>query len=82
MTKSLRIAVADDEMDMRDYYARMLPRLGHKVVVVAGTGAELVQRCGEEKPDLVITDVKMPDMDGIEAAIRIYKDAFVPVVLV
>jgi response regulator NasT len=82
MTKPLRIAVADDEPDMRDYYARILPRLGHQVVVVAGTGAELVLRCRQEKPDLVISDIKMPDMDGIEAAGLLYQEAPVPFVLV
>ncbi len=82
MTKPLRIAVADDEPDMRDYYARILPRLGHQVVVVAGTGAELVEGAKQAHPDLVITDIKMPDMDGLEAATRLYLDAPVPVILV
>jgi response regulator NasT len=82
MTVSLRIAVADDEPDMRDYYARMLPRLGHTVVVLAATGAELVEQCRAAHPDLVLTDVRMPDMDGIEAASRLHQDAAVPVVLV
>jgi AmiR/NasT family two-component response regulator len=79
---SLRIAVADDEPDMRDYFARILPRLGHKVVVVAGTGLELVAGCRAEKPDLVISDIKMPDMDGIDAARTICQERAVPVLLV
>jgi response regulator NasT len=79
---ALRIAVADDEQDMRDYYACILPRLGHKVVVLAATGAELVEQSRAARPDLVITDVCMPDMDGIEAASRLHEDASVPVVLV
>ena len=40
MTESLRIAVADDEPDMRDYFAKILPRLGHRVVVLAALGDE------------------------------------------
>jgi response regulator NasT len=82
MTVSLRIAVADDEPDMRDYYACILPRLGHTVVVLAATGAELVEQSRKVRPDLVITDVRMPDMDGIEAAFRLHQDSSVPVVLV
>jgi response regulator NasT len=52
------------------------------VVVAAGTGEELVAGCLSARPDLVITDIKMPDMDGIEAAVRLYQEMPVPVILV
>jgi response regulator NasT len=82
MTPSLRIAVADDEVDVRDYYQRILPRLGHRLVGAARTGRELVELCRAQHPDLVITDIKMPDMDGIDAAAAICRDEPVPVILV
>jgi len=82
MNHSLRIAIADDEADMRDYFQMMLPGLGHTVVSAAKTGKELVEQCRKQKPDLVITDIKMPDMDGIEAANELYKDSPIPVILV
>ena len=82
MTQPLRIVVADDEPDMRDYFRKMLPRLGHTVVAVAEDGQELVALCRSHRPDLVITDIKMPDMDGIDAATTIYREAPVPVILV
>lgn len=82
MTTHLRIAVADDEPDMQDYFQKILPRLGHEVVAVAATGRELVDRCLQTRPDLVITDIKMPDMDGIEAATRLYEQLPVPIILV
>ena len=82
MTRSLKIAVADDERDMRDYFQQILPHLGHQVVVVAETGTELVERCAATPPDLVITDIKMPDMDGIDAAVALYQHGPVPVILV
>ncbi len=41
MNRSLRIAVADDETDMQEYYGTILPLLGHVVVAVAETGREL-----------------------------------------
>ncbi len=82
MTRSLKIAVADDERDMRDYFQQILPHLGHQVVVVAETGKELVERCAATPPDLVITDIKMPDMDGIDAAVALYQHGPVPVILV
>src|SRR5262245_37719721 len=82
MSQSYRIAVADDEPDMRDYLARILPRLGHEVVGVAENGRQLVELCRKAQPDLVITDVKMPDLDGIAAAVQIYRERPVPVILV
>ena len=82
MNLSLRIAVADDEPDMRDYFKKSLPRLGHKVVAVAQNGRELVELCKAQHPDLVISDIRMPDMDGIDAAVQIYRERPVPVILV
>jgi two-component system, response regulator PdtaR len=82
MSDSLRIAVADDEADMRDWFERILPKLGHQVVSVAENGRELVEHCRTLQPDLVITDVKMPDMDGIEASLAICLERAVPIILV
>ena len=82
MNRSLRIAVADDEPDMQEYYRTILPALGHVVIAVAETGRELVEKCREQRPDLVITDIKMQDMDGIDAATQIYRDGPIPVILV
>ncbi len=82
MSRSLRIAVADDERDMQDYFRTFLPRLGHAVISVARTGQELVENCKNSPPDLIITDIKMPDMDGIDAASQIYRQHPVPVILV
>ncbi len=81
MTQNLRIAIADDEPDMREFLARMLPRCGHQVVAVAENGAELVEFCREANPDLVITDIKMPVLDGIEASNQINRERPVPVIL-
>ena len=82
MNASLRIAVADDELDMRDYFKKSLVRLGHQVVAVAENGRQLVEMCRALHPDLVITDIKMPDLDGIDAATQIYHERPVPVILV
>jgi two-component system, response regulator PdtaR len=82
MKSTLRIAVADDERDMRDYFQRVLPMTGHSVVAVAETGRQLVEQCRSTLPDLVITDIKMPDMDGIQAAEIINREQEVPFILV
>ncbi len=81
MAKSLRIAVADDEPDMRDFYRRMLTVLGHRVTVVVQNGRELIDSCRTQTPELIITDVMMPDMDGIDAVVEIWKQEPVPVVV-
>ena len=82
MSQSLRIIVADDEPDMQQYFRKILPRLGHQVLAVAANGRELVEQCRLLLPDLVITDIKMPDMDGIEAATELYRERPLPVILV
>jgi response regulator NasT len=82
MNQGLRISVADDEQDIRDFFERMLPLLGHQVVSIAETGRELVEHCRTLKPDLIITDIKMPDMDGIEASDVIGQECPTPVILV
>jgi response regulator NasT len=82
MKHPLRIVVADDEPDMRDYFRKMLPRLGHMVVAAVQTGPELVEQCRIHDPDLVMTDIQMPEQDGIDAARQIYQARPVPIILV
>jgi len=82
MVSALKIACADDERDMRDFYARLLPEMGYEVCGVAATGHELVSLCDQQQPNLVITDIKMPDMDGIDAAAEICRRCALPVILV
>ncbi len=82
MSTSLRILVADDEPDMRQYFQKILPHMGHEVVGAARDGKELLEKCRACRPDLVITDIKMPDMDGIEAAAQIAREQPIPVILV
>lgn len=82
MTTPLRIAVADDEPDMRDFYQTVLPRLGNIVVAAVSNGRDLLEQCRLHRPDLVITEIKMPDVDGIEAAATIYQQRPIPVILV
>jgi len=82
MSTGLRIAVSDDDRDTREYLTELLPRLGHQVVAVGENGRQLTERCRASHPDLVITDVRMPDMDGIEAAAAVNQDTQTPVLLV
>ena len=82
MNRSLRIAIAEDEVLMRKYLAETLTMLGHQVVALAHTGRELVEKCHSLAPDLVITDIRMPDMDGLDAAAAIYAKEPLPIIVV
>ncbi len=67
-----RVLVVDDERVIADTLAIILNQHGYDAsAVYTGTGA--VERARSVKPDLIISDVIMPDMNGIEAAIRIRK---------
>jgi AmiR/NasT family two-component response regulator len=79
---SLRITVADDEPLMGVYYQDVLPAMGHQLLAVAQSGSELLECCRKARPDLVITDIKMPEMDGIEAAAALWREMSVPVIVV
>lgn len=82
MTRMLRIVVADDEPDVRDYFRVILPRLGHEVAAAASNGRELVELCRKHDPDLIIADVRMPEMDGDEAIHEICQTRPVPFILI
>lgn len=82
MTASLQIALAEDDLPVRDYFEQTLVSLGHTVCCVASTGAELVAMVNQHQPDIVITDIQMPDMDGFAAAEQIYEVRPVPIIIV
>ena len=82
MTESLRIAIAEDEDELLIDLEETLREFGHEVVAKAKNGNDLVARCRETRPDLVITDIKMPDMDGLEAAEQIRKENPIPFVII
>lgn len=77
----VRVIVADDEsvicMDLKE----MLNNLGYLVVGETGDGRSAVNLARELRPDVVLMDVKMPDMDGIEAAKILTEEHIAPVVL-
>lgn len=76
-----RIVVADDESIIRMDLREMLGGLGYLVVGEAGDGVTAVNVAREVRPDLVIMDIKMPEMDGIEAAKVLTEERIAPVLL-
>ncbi len=77
----MRILIAEDEtiirLDLRD----LLERAGHEVVGEARDGEEAVALALEHAPELAVMDVKMPKLDGIEAARRILEQNAIPIVM-
>lgn len=76
-----RVVVAEDESLIRMDIVEILRDAGFDVVGEAGDGETAVQLATELKPDLVVMDVKMPQLDGISAAERLAKNHVAPVVL-
>ncbi|MEP6756203.1 MAG: response regulator [Chthonomonadales bacterium] len=78
-TPKLRIVIADDEPIIRLDLKNMLGALGYDVVGEAGDGLKAVETARALTPDLIILDIKMPNMDGIEAAKIISEEKIAPI---
>lgn len=78
-TQKLRIVIADDEPIIRLDLKKMLEGLAYDVVAEAGDGAKAIEAARTLQPDLVILDIKMPNMDGVEAARILADEGIAPV---
>ncbi|HYI25490.1 MAG TPA: response regulator [Thermomicrobiales bacterium] len=76
-----RIIIADDESLIRLDLREMLTHIGYDVIAEAGDGRSAVDLAKRLRPDLLIMDIKMPDLDGISAAEELTRDRIAPVVL-
>lgn len=76
-----RIIIADDESIVRADLKEMLNNLGYLVVGDVGDGESAVNLARELKPDVVLMDIRMPNMDGIDAAKILTEEQIAPVVL-
>jgi len=68
-----KVLVADDEFSIRKLYERELRKEGYEVVF-ATNGQEAIQMVRNGRPDLIVMDIRMPGMDGIEAMSRILEE--------
>lgn len=77
----MRILIADDEALTRMGLKAMLQDMGHVVVGAAADGAAALRLACETRPELAILDIKMPEMDGLDAAAAIAQQCPLPVVM-
>ncbi|MSO57856.1 MAG: response regulator [Thermoleophilia bacterium] len=78
----MRILIAEDETIIRLDLRALLEAAGHEVVAEARDGEEAVALARSAEPDLALLDVKMPRLDGIEAASQILEERPIPIVMV
>ncbi|MCX6014417.1 MAG: response regulator [Chloroflexales bacterium] len=81
MVNQLRLVIADDESIIRMNLRETLVGLGYLVVGDAGDGLSAINLARELRPDLVIMDIKMPKLDGIQAAKVLTEEKIAPVLL-
>jgi AmiR/NasT family two-component response regulator len=80
-SRPLRVLIAEDETIIRLDLRGMLDRHGLVVVAEARNGVEAVALAREHEPDVAVLDLRMPELDGIEAARRIYAERPLPIVM-
>ena len=79
--RRLRVLVAEDETIIRMDLCSLLAKHGFHVVAEAANGMQAVDLARTEQPDVAVLDLRMPELDGIEAARRIYAERPLPIVM-
>ena len=69
----MRIVVCDDEPLARERLVRIVQESGHEVVAQAKTGIEAIIAVKSQQPDIILLDIRMPEMDGVECAQELAK---------
>lgn len=82
MSETRRILIAHRDEETRTVLEDSVRELGHKVVGVLESGKQIIEECKNERPDIIITGVNMPDIDGIEALIEVAKEDPLPGIIV
>lgn len=77
----LRVLIADDDPIIRLDLKQMLEELGYLIVAEAGDGLQAAELAERHRPDVCLFDVRMPALDGIDAAQRLVEEGIAPTVL-
>ena len=80
--ESLQILIAHNNSATLQLIQKAVLKLGHQIIGTVQTGEEIIQACARQLPDIVISGVRMPDMDGIRALTLIGKNTPVPGIIV
>src|SRR5262245_2766859 len=78
----LKLVVVEDDATVRQFLKESLEKLGHQVIGEAATGTDMVRTVLEMEPDVVVFDIHLPHMDGLEALAQIYQERVVAAVAI
>ncbi|MFA6542326.1 MAG: response regulator [Bacteroidota bacterium] len=81
LSKKIRVLIADDESLISDVIQQRLEESGYAVAGRAGNGQQAVELAQSVKPDIILMDIRMPVMDGLEATKEILEKSPAPVIL-
>ena len=74
------VLVVEDESSIASFVALYLKNAGYRIQA-AGTGREALERVASEKPDLIVLDLMLPDIDGLEVCRRVRQSSDVPILM-
>jgi AmiR/NasT family two-component response regulator len=81
LKQKLRVVIADDEAVIRMGLQAMIISLGHEVVGTAANGSDALAKTKSLKPDLLLLDIKMPDLDGLSVAETLAAEMPLPIIM-
>jgi two-component system, response regulator PdtaR len=79
---TLKVVVVEDDSTMRQFLRETIQKLGHEVVGEASNGTDMVRNVLSLEPDVVVFDIHLPHMDGLQALATIYKERVVAAVAI